>query len=135
MEKFLWIVLAAASVPELATCFGLDDARLGTGFPWGTLAVNVLGSATLAFLLQLASGSSSFSPTLRLALTTGFLGGFTTSTDLQSGHAGRLAARGARLGRADRARDARSVPRAGLAGQALARDGRGLLGRLSWSPP
>jgi fluoride exporter len=54
------------------------NERSGSAFAWGTLAVNVLGSFALAFLVQLASTSASFSPQLRLALTTGFLGGFTT---------------------------------------------------------
>lgn len=54
------------------------DERVGGAFAWGTLIVNVLGSFALAFLVQLASTSASFSPQLRLALTTGFLGGFTT---------------------------------------------------------
>ena len=51
---------------------------LGYGFPFGTLIVNVLGS----FLLGLFAGYFAFRPGIgqhmRLFLTTGLLGGFTT---------------------------------------------------------
>jgi fluoride exporter len=51
---------------------------LGYGFPFGTLLVNVLGS----FLMGLFAGYFAFRPGLgqhmRLFLTTGVLGGFTT---------------------------------------------------------
>jgi fluoride exporter len=48
------------------------------GWPWGTLIVNVVGSLLMAFILELSLRIISFPPNLRLALTTGFLGGFTT---------------------------------------------------------
>ena len=51
---------------------------LGAAFPYGTLLVNVTGSFAISVLMQLALGTSLVSPTLRLALATGFLGGFTT---------------------------------------------------------
>lgn len=53
-------------------------ARWGTAFPWGTLLINVSGSFVLCVLLVLASHHTAFPPTLRLALTTGFLGAYTT---------------------------------------------------------
>ncbi|MGE0869471.1 MAG: CrcB family protein [Kofleriaceae bacterium] len=52
--------------------------RLGTGFPYGTLAVNLLGSFLIAVVVDLALRTSRISPNVALALTTGFLGGFTT---------------------------------------------------------
>lgn len=56
----------------------LGAARwLGTAFPYGTLAVNVVGCAIVAFVLG-AALENAISPALRLALTTGFCGGFTT---------------------------------------------------------
>ena len=48
-------------------------AALGTGFPWGTLAVNVLGSAAIGLLGGMGLGGE-----WRLLLVTGVLGGFTT---------------------------------------------------------
>jgi len=52
--------------------------RIGTAFPYGTLIVNVLGSFLMALLLELSLRIVDFPPNLRLALTTGFLGGMTT---------------------------------------------------------
>lgn len=51
---------------------------LGTGFPYGTLAVNTIGSFLIALLMQAGIATPLLSPTLRLTLTTGVLGGFTT---------------------------------------------------------
>ncbi|MBP7240676.1 CrcB family protein [Amaricoccus sp.] len=49
-------------------------ARLGDGFPWGILAVNLSGSAAIGALAAVVPAES----TLRLLLVTGFLGGYTT---------------------------------------------------------
>jgi CrcB protein len=46
------------------------------GIPYGTLAVNLLGSFALALLMSLSGRSED--PQLRLLLGTGFMGGFTT---------------------------------------------------------
>lgn len=53
-------------------------SRLGPGFPWGTFAINVTGSFAIGVVLQLAVTRADFSPYLRLFLTTGILGGYTT---------------------------------------------------------
>jgi len=51
---------------------------LGTGFPYGTFAVNVLGSLLLSVLMFVGTETTVLGPTLRVALTTGVMGGFTT---------------------------------------------------------
>ena len=51
---------------------------LGTGFPWGTLLVNLTGSFLLGFIMQLALTGTAISLELRIFLTTGIMGGFTT---------------------------------------------------------
>lgn len=51
---------------------------LGTGFPWGTFAVNVIGCAIMGVLTELFALAWSPSPELRALLTVGILGGFTT---------------------------------------------------------
>lgn len=56
-------------------------ARLagGSAFPWGTLAVNVLGSFCLGLLMGAGGeGRWLIPPTLRTLIGIGFLGAFTT---------------------------------------------------------
>ena len=56
-------------------------ARLcGTAFPWGTLTVNVVGSLAMGLIVGWLSFriEAGWSQPLRLFLTTGVLGGFTT---------------------------------------------------------
>lgn len=47
-------------------------------FPYATLAVNLIGSFLIALVLELSLRITEFPPNLRLALTTGFMGGLTT---------------------------------------------------------
>jgi fluoride exporter len=51
---------------------------LGTSLPYGTLIVNVAGCFLLAAIAHIAMVTTLISPTWRLTLTTGFMGGFTT---------------------------------------------------------
>ncbi|MBE0501670.1 MAG: fluoride efflux transporter CrcB [Desulfuromonadales bacterium] len=50
----------------------------GRGLPYGTLAVNVIGSFLLGLLIETGLRSTLFSPELRIGLAVGFMGGFTT---------------------------------------------------------
>lgn len=52
--------------------------RAGSGFPLGTLAVNVLGCLAIGVLAYLFQQRQALSEQTRLALMVGFLGGFTT---------------------------------------------------------
>ncbi|HMC56213.1 MAG TPA: fluoride efflux transporter CrcB [Gemmatimonadaceae bacterium] len=52
--------------------------RTGAGFPFGTLAVNATGALLLGVIVRLAIGMQSLAPEMRLLLTTGFCGGYTT---------------------------------------------------------
>jgi CrcB protein len=75
MTRFLWICLGgAAGTGARYLLSGWLLRVAGPGFPWGTLAVNVLGSFLLGVLVQAGPRDE----TLRLALTTGLMGGFTT---------------------------------------------------------
>lgn len=79
MERWFWIGLGGAA-GTLAR-HGLSvwcQQRFGTAFPHGTLAVNVIGSFLLGAIMQAAMTTDLISPTLRLALGTGLMGGFTT---------------------------------------------------------
>lgn len=53
-------------------------AATGSVFPYGTLAVNVAGSFLLGLIMEGSQHSTLLSPEIRLGLTVGFLGGFTT---------------------------------------------------------
>ncbi|MES1240386.1 MAG: fluoride efflux transporter CrcB [Acidobacteriota bacterium] len=79
MSRFLWICVGGAVGTGARYLLGgwIAD-RTGSGFPWGTFAVNALGSFLLGAILQVALTTDLISPTLRLALTTGVMGGFTT---------------------------------------------------------
>ena len=51
---------------------------MSSQFPYGTITVNVLGCLLIGFLMSFFADRFIISPNLRLFLTLGFLGGFTT---------------------------------------------------------
>ena len=96
------LALAAGGVLGTLARYGLAGwvhTWAGTAFPWGTFAVNVLGSFLLGFALR-GSEVASLSTETRALLTTGFCGAFTTFSTmswetvalLQSGAWGRAGA-------------------------------------------
>ena len=56
----------------------VQQATKSIDFPYGTLAVNVIGCFIIGFLAQLAEDRGVFTSQSRLFVFTGFLGGFTT---------------------------------------------------------
>ncbi|MBA3396763.1 MAG: fluoride efflux transporter CrcB [Deltaproteobacteria bacterium] len=56
---------------------GLASMKRWPGFPWGTLAVNLLGSFVLSLVMALVL-KGRFDDTTRIVLGVGVLGGFTT---------------------------------------------------------
>ncbi|MBV9946966.1 MAG: CrcB family protein [Myxococcales bacterium] len=79
MTRIFWIGLAGAAGTLARYAVNVWAGRaLGTFFPYGTLIVNVTGSFLIAVVAQLAMMTTLISPTLRLTLTTGFMGGLTT---------------------------------------------------------
>ena len=54
------------------------DSRAPSVFPWGTLAVNILGCFLIGLIATLADEHRMLSPSLRLLIVPGILGGFTT---------------------------------------------------------
>jgi fluoride exporter len=52
--------------------------RFGSGFPYGTLAINLLGSLLIGAFLGLSGTPLEPSGSWRLLIVTGLLGGFTT---------------------------------------------------------
>ena len=57
---------------------GVVQRLAGGSFPAGTLVVNVLGSFLVALVMALSLERGVIGPNLRLLLTIGFCGGFTT---------------------------------------------------------
>lgn len=57
---------------------GSVHARLGAGFPYGTLAVNVIGCFLIGLIMELTESRFTINPQIRVFLTIGALGGFTT---------------------------------------------------------
>ena len=53
-------------------------SRFGPDFPYATMGINIAGSFFIGFVAELARQRAGFSPDLRLFLTAGVLGGFTT---------------------------------------------------------
>jgi CrcB protein len=79
MTRFLWICLGSAVGGGARYLLsGWTLRLLGPSFPYGTLAVNLIGSFLLTALMYGGIEATMMSPTARLALTTGVLGGFTT---------------------------------------------------------
>ncbi|MDO8717027.1 MAG: fluoride efflux transporter CrcB [Dehalococcoidales bacterium] len=57
---------------------GAVERWTGTSFPYGTLVINVLGCLIIGYFMQFALTSEIISPDMRLLVTIGFLGAFTT---------------------------------------------------------
>jgi len=53
-------------------------AATGSTFPWGILAVNVVGGFAMGLIVELSALRLDLGAELRAFLTTGMLGGFTT---------------------------------------------------------
>ena len=98
MKTLLLVAIAGAVGSASRYLVSLGAARLfGPGFPYGTLTVNVVGSFLIALIMQIGLRTEALTPVMRITLTTGFLGGFTTysafnyeSLDLMSRGAWRL---------------------------------------------
>ena len=59
----------------------LVQAIYGRDFPYATLSINVLGSFLMGFLFIETLERLTISPPLRIGILTGFLGGYTVTSD------------------------------------------------------
>ena len=74
----LWVAIAGALGSVARYGMGVAGQRLlGDRFPWGTLAVNLLGCFAIGAVMVLAEARA-LDPRIRVAVVGGFLGGFTT---------------------------------------------------------
>jgi CrcB protein len=78
--RTFWAVGLGAAAGGLARYYLATaiSVRYGGGFPWATLLINISGSLLLGFIIQYALGTPAVSVEVRLLLTTGFCGGYTT---------------------------------------------------------
>jgi fluoride exporter len=75
----VWIAIGSALGGVSRYLFGgLIQRLFDTSFPSGTLAINVVGSLLLGFIIRYSLETPAVSPELRGFLTIGFCGGFTT---------------------------------------------------------
>ncbi|HKC38121.1 MAG TPA: fluoride efflux transporter CrcB [Gemmatimonadales bacterium] len=75
------LYIALGGVAGTLSRYGLEgwiQGRSASGFPLGTLTVNLAGSLLLGFILRLATGATLITPDVRAGLTIGFCGAFTT---------------------------------------------------------
>ena len=79
MQNYFLVAIGAAFGGTLRYWLGgVTQKILPFGFPYGTLVVNVLGSFLLGFLIFYFDTKRLLSPGMKVMLTVGFCGGFTT---------------------------------------------------------
>ncbi|MCK6371612.1 MAG: fluoride efflux transporter CrcB [Gammaproteobacteria bacterium] len=81
MNAYFWIMVGSAlGGAGRHALSGLVAERVGETFPWGTLAVNVLGSLVIGFIASISAPDGRFlvAPVARQFVMAGLCGGFTT---------------------------------------------------------
>lgn len=97
----IWLVAAGSALGGVLRFLMVPWAQrfFSTGFPGGTLVVNIVGSLVIGLVVRLAGEPAIISPEARVFLTVGICGGFTTFSAfsaesmelMQSGQSGRAA--------------------------------------------
>lgn len=79
MLQFLLVCLGGAVGTGIRYLLSQNLPQLlGTGFPYATLTVNVVGSFLIGVLMYLGLNTELLPPLARFTLTTGLMGGLTT---------------------------------------------------------
>lgn len=76
-----WMLIATGGALGSVLRYGMQgwvQRATSADFPWGTLAVNVIGCILLGFLTAAFTGPILLREEYRVGLTVGILGGFTT---------------------------------------------------------
>jgi CrcB protein len=78
--QFIFAVAAGGALGSVARYLvGVGAGKLfGTEFPWGTLIINVAGSFLIGAFVGLFAAKWDLSQAMRIFLTVGICGGFTT---------------------------------------------------------
>jgi len=79
VQKIIWIALAG-SLGTLARYWlsGFVQQHTGANFPWGTFAVNMIGSFLFGVVWAMAEERLVISTETRVIILSGFMGAFTT---------------------------------------------------------
>lgn len=82
MRTAIWVGVAGffGSIARYAVSGAVS--RVNESFPWGTFVVNTTGSFILGFLVATFAHRFVVHPDLRIAVTVGFLGAYTTFSTL-----------------------------------------------------
>jgi fluoride exporter len=78
--SYLWVIIGSALGGLLRYVISRWTLTISTQFPYGTIAINVIGSFVIGYFgtLTLQSGKYAASDNLRLFVMVGLCGGFTT---------------------------------------------------------
>ena len=83
MQQLLFLAIAGAlGTLSRYALGGLMQRLTGTGFPYGTLVVNISGCFVLGFLASLADKKFILGADMKVLLMIGFCGAFTTFSTL-----------------------------------------------------
>ncbi|MGH7532251.1 MAG: fluoride efflux transporter CrcB [Gemmatimonadales bacterium] len=77
----LWLFVALGGLVGSLARYFLGTAVqgwVGAGFPAGTMVVNITASFLIGLIMQYSVESSAITPEVRILLTTGFCGGYST---------------------------------------------------------
>jgi CrcB protein len=119
-----WLLIGLAGAAGTLSRYGIGlwtRSALGASFPYGTLVVNVVGCFLIALVAELAISTTLISPTMRLTLMTGFMGGLTTYSSFNFETTNLLRERAWALGLANMAATLFGCFVAGLLGSMAAR--------------
>lgn len=79
MMNLLLVAVGGAIGASARHLVNLASLRfIPSAFPWGTLAINIVGSLAMGIFIELLARRYNASNELRLFVATGILGGFTT---------------------------------------------------------
>jgi CrcB protein len=76
-----WLAISLGAIAGALCRFYIGSGMvqlLGTAFPYGTMLINVSGCFAMGFFTALAARTINIHPDVRLLVTTGFLGSYTT---------------------------------------------------------
>ena len=73
------VILGGGIGAGIRHLLNMGSLRLfGSGYPWGTMIINITGSFVMGAFIEFLARRASASNELRLFVATGILGGFTT---------------------------------------------------------